>query len=78
MTVVDRNKIDIAYTEDNKYILAIFDHLEWNFATRQEHAYILQDKINDYLDYITSEQAEKAKPGLRPVIRIIAKYPYSK
>lgn len=78
MTVVDRNKIDIAYTEDNKYILAIFDHLEWNFAARQEHAYILQDKINDYLDYITSEQAEKAKPGLRPVIRIIAKYPYSK
>ena len=30
MTVVDRNKIDIIYTEDNKNILEIIDHLEWN------------------------------------------------
>lgn len=78
MTVVDRNKIDITYTEDNKYILEIVDHLKWNFETRHEHGHILQDKINDYLDYITSGQAEEAKPGLRPVIRIVAKYSYSK
>ena len=78
MTVVDRNKIDITYTEDNKYILEIVDHLEWKFETRQEHGHILQDKINDYLDYITSGQAEETQPGLRPVIRIIAKCPYSK
>ena len=78
MTVVDRNKIDIAYVEDNKHILEIVDHLEWDFATRQDHGHILQDKINDYLDYIVSGQAEEAKPGLRPVIRIISKYPYSK
>lgn len=78
MSVVDRNVIDITYTEDNKYILEIVDHLEWNFETRQEHGLILQDKINDYLDYIASGQAEKAKPGLRPVIRIIAQYSYSK
>ncbi len=78
MSVLDRNKIDIAYTEDNKYILEIVDHLEWNFATRQEHGYILQDKINDYLDYITSGQAEETKPGLRTVIRIVATYSYSK
>ena len=78
MSVVDRNVIDITYTEDNKYILEIVDHLEWNFETRQEHGRILQDKINDYLDYIASGQAEKAKPGLRPVIRIIAQYSYSK
>ena len=78
MSVVDRNVIDITYTEDNKYILEIVDHLEWNFETRQEHVHILQDKINDYLDYIASGQAEKAKPGLRPVIRIIAQHSYSK
>ena len=78
MTVVDRNKIDIAYVEDNKHILEIVDHLEWDFATRQEHGHILQDKINDYLDYIVSGQANEAKPGLRPIIRIISKYSYSK
>lgn len=76
--VTDRGVIDIALVEDNKYVLIIIDNLEWNYATRQKHATILQDKINDYLDYIASGQAEKAKSGLRPVIRIIAQYSYSK
>lgn len=76
--VCDRGVIDITLEEDNKYVLVIIDILEWNYATRQKHAAILQDKLNDYLDYIASGQAEKTKPGLRPVIRIIAQYSYSK
>lgn len=76
--VCDRGVIDITLEEDNKYVLVIIDNLEWNYATRQKHAKVLQDKLNDYLDYIASGQAEKAKPGLRPVIRIIAQYSYSK
>ena len=78
MTVVDRNKIDITYVEDNKYILEMIDHLEWNFETRQYHKQVLLDKVNDYLNYIASGQAEEAQPGLRPVIRIMARHPYSK
>lgn len=76
--VCDRGVIDITLEEDNKYVLVIIDNLEWNYATRQKHATILQDKINDYLNYIASGQASKAKPELRPVIRIIAQYSYSK
>ena len=76
--VRDRGIIDITLEEDGRYVLVILDDMKWEPATRQEHGRILQDKINDYLDYIASGQAEEAKPGLRPVIRIIAQYSYSK
>ena len=69
--VRDRGVIDITLEEDGKYVLVILDDMKWEPATRQA-------KINDYLDYIASGQAEEAKPGLRPVIRIIAQYSYSK
>ena len=71
----DRNVIDIALIEDGKYVLVILDDLEWNFGFRQEHGRILQNKINDYLDYIASGQAAKDKPGLRVLIRILAGMP---
>lgn len=77
MSILDRNVIDITFVEDNKYILIITDHLEWNYDDSVEHAHLLQDKIYDYLDYIYSGQAEEKNPGLRPVIRIISKYSYS-
>ena len=76
--VRDRGVIDITLEEDGRYVLVILDDMKWEPATRQEHGHILQAKINDYLDYIVSGQAEEAKPGLRPVIRIIAQYSYSK
>ena len=75
--VRDRGVIDIILVDDGKYVLVILDDMKWEPATRQQHGHILQDKINDYLDYIASGQAEEAKPGLRPVIRIIAQYSYS-
>lgn len=76
--VSDRGVIDYTLVEDNKYILIISDNLEWNYSTRQKHGLILQDKINDYIDYIASGQASEANPELRPIIRIIAQYSYSK
>lgn len=76
--VGDRGVLDITLVEDNKYVLIILDNLEWNYFSRQQHGRILQDKINDYLDYIASGQARDDKPGMRPVIRIIAQYSYSK
>ena len=76
--VRDRGVIDITLEEDGRYVLVILDDMKWEPATRQDHGRILQGKINDYLNYIASGQAEEAKPGLRPVIRIIAQYSYSK
>lgn len=77
-TFRDRGVIDITLVEDDKYVLVILDDMEWEFGTRQDHGYMLQNKINDYLSYICSGQAEEAKPGLRPVIRILAQYSYSR
>ncbi len=76
--VRDRGIIDIALEEGDKYILIIIDDMEWTPSNRHEHGHILQDKINDYLDYIASGQAEEVKPMLRPVIRVLAQYSYSK
>lgn len=77
-TFRDRGVIDITLVEDGKYILVILDDMEWEFGTRQDHGHMLQAKINDYLSYIAGGQAEEAKPGLRPVIRILAQYSYSR
>ena len=73
----DRGVIDITLEEDGKYILIIADDMEWGFDKRQNHVRLLQDKINDYLSYIGSGQAAQAKPGRRPIIRVLAKYAYS-
>ena len=77
-TVRDRGVIDITLEENGNYVLIILDDMPWEFGTRQNHAKILQDKINDYLSYIASGQAEQAKPGFRPVIRILAQHSYSR
>ena len=68
----DRGVIDITMVEDDKFVLVIIDDIEWTASTRQQHARMLQDKINDYLGYVASGQAQEAKPGLRPVIRVIS------
>ena len=77
-TFRDRGVIDITLVEDDKYVLIILDDMKWEFGTRLDHGHMLQDKINDYLSYICSGQAEEAGPGLRPVIRILAQYSYSR
>lgn len=74
----DRGVIDITMVEDDKFILIIIDDIEWTAATRQQHARMLQDKLNDYLGYVASGQANEAQPGLRPVIRVISQYSYSR
>lgn len=76
--VRDRNVIDLTYIEDDKYILVISDDIEWNYGIRQDHGRVLQDKINDYLTYVASGQAEEAQPGRRPVIRVVGEYPFSR
>lgn len=74
----DRGVIDITLEESGKYVLIIIDDIKWEFGTRQQHCRMLQNKINDYLNYIASGQAAEANPGLRPVIRVLAQYSYSR
>ena len=63
--VCDRGVRDITLEEDNKYVLVIIDNLEWNYATRQKHAKVLQDKLNDYLDYNRSVAHSVSKQRIK-------------
>lgn len=82
MSVTDRNIIDITSIEEKdsqKYlVLWISDHLEWGDDVTREHLIILQDKINDYLDFITSDQVSEHYDSDNYdtiVIRILFSYP---
>ena len=82
MSVTDRNIIDITSIEEKdsqKYlVLWISDHLEWGDDVTREHLIILQDKINDYLDFITSDQVSEHYDSANYdtiVIRILFSYP---
>ncbi len=60
MSVVDRDVIDIIGIDNAEYIkkvvLYISDHVNWDLETIGGHLLILQDKINDYPDFIRSDQ----------------------
>ena len=76
-TVRDRGVIDMAFEEGGRHILVISDDLEWSYSLREQHGQALQDKINDYLIYIFDGRADRLRPGLRCVIRIVGKYAFS-
>lgn len=56
MSVVDRNVIDFSHSDDSKITLCISDHIPWDDEVLKGHLIVLQEKINDYLDFITSGQ----------------------
>jgi len=58
MTISDINKIDmIGYREQDKTCsLGITDHLDWSDVIAHEQQ--LQDKINVYVNYIASGEAD--------------------
>ena len=76
MSVIDRNIIDFAYVDDGKITLCISDHIPWEDDLVQGHLEILQEKINDYLDFITSGQIyeQYGDNGNVPNIKIIFCY----
>lgn len=76
MSVVDRNVIDFWHVDDDKITLCISDHIPWDDEIINAHLVILQDKINDYLDYITSGQIyeECGNKGKIPNIKVIFCY----
>lgn len=82
MSVTD-NKVVDAITlekESRRLVLRIFDHLSWDDDIIETHLIALQEKLNDYMDYIISKQYEELyNPEAydKIVIKIIAKNSFS-
>lgn len=76
MSVVDRNVIDFWHVDDDKITLCISDHIPWDDEIVNAHLVILQDKINDYLDFIASGQIYEqfSDKGKIPNIKVIFCY----
>lgn len=75
MSVENKSVIDFISEEDDKVVLTISDHLEWEMDN--EHLYLLQEKINAYLMAIESGQVEKKYPasiGKKLYVRVACKY----
>ena len=73
MSVVDRNVIDFGHEDDDKVTICISDHIPWDAGILRAHLEILQDKVNDYLDFIASGQIYEdfGGKGKTPNIKII-------
>lgn len=54
MTVTDLDKVDAIGVKDGKLRLMIIDYIDWEFEDM--HLDVLQDKINNYLAYLTNKQ----------------------
>lgn len=52
MSISEKNLIDLITIENRIAVLTISDHLEWN----KDHLFLLQEKINSYIQYIESGQ----------------------
>lgn len=73
MSVIDRNVIDFGHVDEDKITLCISDHIPWDDDLIKAHLEILQDKINDYLDFISSGQiyeqfgSKEKKPNIKVI-----------
>lgn len=75
MSVENSKVIDFISEKDNKVVLTISDHLEWD--DDNEHIYLLQEKINAYLMAIESGQVNKSytlSMGKKIVVSVALKY----
>lgn len=82
MSVMDEGVIDnMGLRKNEKSLnLYIFDHLAWGLEADDVHIFMLQNKLNDYLQYIDSGQVNeryKVEDYENIIIRVIAKYPFS-
>jgi len=61
MSIEQLDKIDIISVDPSaRLVLTIADHLAWD--TEQEHLHLLQEKINQYLTFITTGQILERYP----------------
>ena len=75
MSVENSKVIDFISDKEDKIVLTISDHLEWD--NDNEHIYILQEKINAYLMAIESGQINKSYPlsiNKKIVVSVALKY----
>lgn len=75
MSVENSKVIDFISDKDDKIVLTISDHLEWD--NDNEHIYLLQEKINAYLMAIESGKVNKSYPlsmDKKIVVSIALKY----
>jgi len=73
MSVIDRKVIDFGHEDDDKVTICISDHIPWKSDEIKAHLEVLQDKINDYLEFIESGQIYEdfGGKGKTPNIKVI-------
>ena len=73
MSVLDRKTVDFGHVDDDKITLCISDHIPWDDEILTAHLTVLQDKINDYLEFIDSGQIYEqfGNKGKTPNIKVI-------
>lgn len=79
MAVSDRYVVDAMTLERDKrnLVLRIFDHFAWDDDIVDTHFTVLQNKLNDYLNYIEGQQMDEVYSSDlydRIIIRIVMKY----
>lgn len=75
MSVENSKVIDFISENDDKIVLTISDHLEWD--GENEHIFLLQEKINAYLMAMESGQLQESYPASinrKIVISVALKY----
>ncbi len=80
MSVVDVDKVDgLAVRDDGVgLMMLITDHFDW--SDEKKHLFVLQDKINAYVDFFMAEQYKNVYKDLDAgyaIIQINFKYPLS-
>ena len=69
MTIEEAGKVDIVALPRNRreVILLVADHLPWSDDEqgRLEHAFLLQEKLNDYLRYVESGDLYRDFPNAK-------------
>lgn len=60
MTIEQLDKVDVIANDNEKVILVISDHLEWD--DQNEKLLLLQDKLNLYLSFIESGEIFEQYP----------------
>lgn len=72
MTIDETNKVDIisAYPRGSVVYLSVVDHLPWSdpqggAISVEEHLYLLQEKLNAYLEYVDSGALARDVPDAK-------------
>lgn len=79
MSISDAGVIDMISTDrvDGSVILSVSDHLSWGEGEDLNHMWMLQEKLNRYLDFLEGGEISESYPaynGQKLRIRVVGKY----